>query len=374
MSPPSPRSVSTGRAANAAVLVIVALLVCWSVHISLPRPGYQAQASIRWNDARMNPVVPMADMDGDGLPDVEEVYPNPPIHRQDIDYDGMLDIWETRWAEIDPVTGERSVYGLDPTDAIEDPDGDGYDFDGNGRIDLSSDGLFFTYTGMPRSPEYATVPIGDLVATPEIYDGCQVCLVGVLVADNGTYPEGNGSRPGSEIMLIVRLNSREYTVPRLVVELRPFCTRPTALSADGWESHEIISRGSKVDVRGIFRNEVGAPYIEVRGTEGFTNLMEFRSRFYVGDPQIHPIEREEFDLYNETDPMDPDTDKDGMTDGWEARYGEWHRDAETRALVWVWPIDPTYAGDAGRDPDGDGWSNLEEFEQGTSPIDPGSHP
>ena len=49
-------------------------------------------------------------------------------------------------------------------------------------------------------------------------------------------------------------------------------------------------------------------------------------------------------------PRDGDTDTDGLPNGWESDYG----------------LDP-HTGDAGADPDGDGRTNLEEYQQGTHP-------
>ena len=52
-----------------------------------------------------------------------------------------------------------------------------------------------------------------------------------------------------------------------------------------------------------------------------------------------------------TDMNNPDTDNDGMPDGWEVNYG----------------LNPNSASDSGADPDGDGLDNLEEYEAGTNP-------
>ena len=59
------------------------------------------------------------------------------------------------------------------------------------------------------------------------------------------------------------------------------------------------------------------------------------------------------ELDSATDPLNPDTDGDGMNDGWEVEYG----------------LDPLVP-DADNDPDGDGLTNVEEFDAGTDPNNP----
>ena len=59
------------------------------------------------------------------------------------------------------------------------------------------------------------------------------------------------------------------------------------------------------------------------------------------------------ELDSGTDQLNPDTDGDGMPDGWEVEYG----------------LDPLVP-DAGNDPDGDGLTNGEEFDIGTDPQNP----
>lgn len=58
-----------------------------------------------------------------------------------------------------------------------------------------------------------------------------------------------------------------------------------------------------------------------------------------------------------TDPLLSDTEGDGMADGWEVQYG----------------LDPN-AADADNDIDGDGYTNLEEFNAGSDPLDENSIP
>lgn len=58
-----------------------------------------------------------------------------------------------------------------------------------------------------------------------------------------------------------------------------------------------------------------------------------------------------YPVYTSAAPM-PDSDRDGMPDAWEIRYG----------------LDPHNPADAAKDKDGDGYTNLEEYINGTSPI------
>lgn len=58
-----------------------------------------------------------------------------------------------------------------------------------------------------------------------------------------------------------------------------------------------------------------------------------------------------------TDPLNCDTDGDGMEDGWEVHYG----------------LNPLM-NDSSMDKDGDGYSNLEEFREDTDPTDSNDHP
>ncbi len=59
----------------------------------------------------------------------------------------------------------------------------------------------------------------------------------------------------------------------------------------------------------------------------------------------------------ETDPDNPDTDSDGMPDGWEVQYG----------------LNPL-VNDANGDLDGDNFKNIKEYLKGTLPNDPKSRP
>ncbi len=75
------------------------------------------------------------------------------------------------------------------------------------------------------------------------------------------------------------------------------------------------------------------------------------------------------ELWTETDPLNPDTDGDGLPDGWEVQYGLnplddgviGHTNMMTGEI-----IASTENGATG-DPDGDGFSNIQELANGTNP-------
>ena len=60
---------------------------------------------------------------------------------------------------------------------------------------------------------------------------------------------------------------------------------------------------------------------------------------------------DEINFYG-TDPLNPDSDGDGMPDGWEVTHG----------------LNPLDGADATQDADGDGLSNLQEYRLGTNPL------
>lgn len=82
--------------------------------------------------------------------------------------------------------------------------------------------------------------------------------------------------------------------------------------------------------------------------DGLCDSVETNTEIYVGPQNTG------------TDPNNPDTDGDGIKDGWEVTYDD--------------ELNPLDDSDAGEDPDGDGFTNLEEYQRGTDPEDPNSHP
>lgn len=71
-------------------------------------------------------------------------------------------------------------------------------------------------------------------------------------------------------------------------------------------------------------------------------------------------------LWLETDPLDADTDRDGLPDGWESTNGLDPLDNGVFSLRTGGAGDPSQGADG--DPDGDGFTNLQELQNGTKPL------
>jgi poly(beta-D-mannuronate) lyase len=113
---------------------------------------------------------------------------------------------------------------------------------------------------------------------------------------------------------------------------------------------------------GLYRPASNSPAIDAASvlTTNITDDMDGQPRVDpkdIGADELSaaPVTRGPVKL-SDVGPIDPDTDGDGMPDGWETANG----------------LNPNDPADATQDPDGDGLSNLQEFQAGTDPNDPGS--
>jgi hypothetical protein len=321
--------------------------------------------------------------DGDGLTPLEEFAVGTDPRDPDTDDDGMDDGTEVS-ALLDPLDGTDATrdddrdglpngwevwYGLNHNyllDALEDPDDDGYDYDHNGRIDTISD--IVTYAGVHTSVAGYTADTVEHVRASSHPARTPVLLSSVYVMDNGTLATGTGGLALDTQTLIVADGPDAQYDERLRVEVGMLAPRLSNVAA-----HTPLSDGDRVDILGVTRTgEDGEVWVEVRNWETFPNIMEYQFGARVQGGSWG------------TDPHDPDTDGDGMTDGWEAFYGQ--VDIVARGEVAERRLSPLHDDDAMVDLDGDvietRWNfvrwlwvdedgdGVTEPPDGRSPIDP----
>jgi hypothetical protein len=323
--------------------------------LSVDTGKYDPSDSLLWSQAKADLGTPKEDYDKDGLPNIDENYVyGTNIYSADTDEDGMDDYWEVQWFHVrDPLTEELVIDPNDPADAYEDPDGDGYDLNRNGRIDRFDDSVILSSHNVEPDHDYRPMAVSRLLMNAPLYADEPVLIQDVPVMDN-TSLSLDGDRIERETFILVAEGTDSPSTDWLRIIIRPYANRPIGLRAVGPGTP-----GDRVDVQGVLRVMGPATWIEVRGGEEFTNIMEYRARFAstVPNPANPGLS------YSLLDPTNADTDGDGMCDGWEAHYGEGHVDSVTGAFVWTWRLDPTDPSDAYEDMDGDGvetrWSLVQ---------------
>jgi len=86
-------------------------------------------------------------------------------------------------------------------------------------------------------------------------------------------------------------------------------------------------------------------------------MKNMRINLWLNDPS-GPLNGQEAEvIVNKFVFIGPDNDTDGTADSWELAHG----------------LNPNDPADASRDDDGDGFTNLQEYLDGTDPANPGSH-
>jgi PKD repeat protein len=305
-----------------------------------------------------------ADSDGDGVSDFDEVnfdgngaynpY-NPTLNptgtdldatRDDSDEDGLSDRDEIR--DLDPDTGGVQ----NPFDPLDwDSTGEGV---ADGQNDFDGDGQSNAYEF-----QHDTSPIDESSITTYSVTG-RVTLVGgsASVQDVALSLSFNGDplqsiNPGSDGTYAFILTPRhpaaysyEVTPDLIWYEFTPQSYVYDSLSSDQ-TGQDFIGQPRDSDGDGL-------PDIAETNTGIFVDETDTGTDPEDPDSDNDALDDgEEVNTYN-TDPNDDDTDDDGLPDGWEVNNG----------------LDPTSdTGDNGSegDPDGDGFTNLEEYEGGYDP-------
>jgi hypothetical protein len=322
-----------GWLAAPAALIVAVIGLTASIHPPVSTEGIGDRPDYKGG----NHFLPVQDSDMDMLADVEEAhYYHTNITNPDSDGDGMGDWWEVNFRVKDPNTGRWSPDPTNPADAYDDPDNDGYDYNHNGYIDGSEQDPFYkgldrvlrSRLGVAPSPQYRNHTLKELLSDPESHIGEQVRVAGARVVDSGSYNERFGLLVDREIAINITDIS---TNGQLEVLLEPRSNRPVNLRDD---NSGITIPADIIDVQGIFEGSGLDWRITVRGTEKFTNLMEYLS--------AHDYDNDQFHTVNYTDPNNWDTDGDGMSDGWEIYYGQGFVNTSLSPPFWEWIYDPEF--------------------------------
>jgi hypothetical protein len=298
-----------------------------------------------------------ADTDSDGIPDFDEVVlPLAPLDpNADTDGDGLTDAYE--WV-LQPDLSPQNSYDADSVDRDGDSlselgevtagtDPEHWDSDGDGitdgeevsmglaplnaAADSDGDGLSDAYEWALR-PELSPANHYDAEALDR--DGDGLSEVGELTA--GTDPEHwdsdrDGITDGEEVSMgLAPLNATADSDGDGLSDTYEWALRP-ALSPDN--SYDADS----VDRDGDGLSEVG----EVTAGTDPANWDSDGDGLTDGD-----------EIDTGLSPLSKDTDGDQMPDGWEVQYG----------------FNAASAANANADPDQDGKTNLNEFLNGTNPV------
>jgi hypothetical protein len=188
--------------------------------------------------------------------------------------------------------------------------------------------------------------------------------------------DGNGTATSVIASPVTVYNTSRVDRSALPLNARFLETDPNNPDTDGdglADGSEDLNGNGRVDLM-IVQGEGSVPEVfDITAPEnaiyliGF-NLAGMKSRAinraklledfpHGGYPRIH---------WQETDPLNPDTDGDGLPDGWELVNGLDPLDNGIINLRTGGPGDPNQGADG--DPDGDGFTNLQELQNGTKPL------
>ena len=392
----------------------------------------------------------VADTDGDGLLDGEEVAIGTLASEPDTDNDGLWDGWEYDNG-LDPL----SVIGGNGADGDLDEDGlanlieqelgtnpSTPDTDGDGLADRTETGSFAVTNGLSwvmlsaeslditsqfSDPDSSLVNyvlntpivVGGETVTNAIIDMNGIIYLPRKVCDNNFYPQSSANltyaictnalvlapylddlflttnMPSSKIMVG---ESVVGTNPVFVVQYEnvcPYSNRSRAYTTNALSLQVVIPINGEGEVHFLYRDIIGD---EMCGQDADIGMQMLGGRwshvysYWDSDGLLDNRTRTQtfvrqgalsngldlaFSIGTGTDPLNPDTDADGLEDGEESDVGTSPLLADTDGdgMNDGWEsqydgFDPLVANDGDADPDNDGATNRQESEAGTDPGDP----
>ncbi len=315
----------------------------------LPTHGESASAAENWTKTDPN----NPDSDGDSLPDG----------------------WEARY-QCSWARNNRGINPLNGSDALNNPDGDGYDVNHDGVLDLNEslvnwleyhlkDNIIYTDstdTGL-EFPENFTTLLADesWIGFAGGSFGYHTSLMYSSLV-NGTTPEDVGAAnplsadsdrdgmPDGWEVYFARWSLFDEAWTLNPVDERDQTGDPDGDGMNNWEEYNSIDGNfSEVDdlttVPQFYLLQVGGellatPWLSAESTRSFGSFLtqdQINKTGYTSDPNV------------------ADTDGDGLLDGIELMFTRWNSTDQ------VWTLNPLVAGDGGYDSDRDGITDLVEL-------------
>lgn len=336
--------------------------------ISTMEDGFSDQWKHRWGLDPNVALDPEGDEDNDGLDNAAEFAAGTNPFDDDSDGDGLNDAWEVE-NDFNPLSAPGDL-----SDATSDTDGDGltnlqeHELGTNPRSgDSDGDGLWDAIEWLSGSdPGHRDATSPDLTDTdndglPDSWESSGLILYYAYERYSGTLPyrleygdwfleswapiyepdsEGTSQQVGT-----VETSRREVVViGDFEKVIGSYSEYSTVTTRDGQpDTVENTAAGAPPLVPGSGQNPLET---------GWTVTFDEENQWWVG-VWNEPESRSTW-YWVHTDPDDPDSDDDGLPDGWE--YQNW--------------LHPRLASDAVGNPDDDGLDNLTEYANGTDPHDP----
>jgi len=328
------------------------------------------------------------DLDKDGLSNVREAAEGTDPKNNDTDGDLLNDGWEARYG-LSPVSADTDGNGI--LDGMEDPDSDGIDLDGNGvRQDIDLDGngvarisdgdLVETFPNW-REHKYDTDPFNSDTDGDGLNDFEEVVVYSAFHVDPSSKdPDNDKLLDPEEVEAKTDASKKDTDGEGLtdyeeVKEIYGYKTDP--LKADTDQDH----LNDFKEVKGFKVILLGTGGLM---QEGSTNISGENKTIQTnplnpdtdGDGLLDGYEVGEsvdFDVWAPgkqwTNPTANDTDDDGMMDGWEFDHSDPDGDGMPSWWEDLFGLDPFNAIDKETDNDDDGLYNYQEYLNYTNPND-----